>query len=174
MRPVNRTKISRQARSPWAVLSFALVVAMAACAVAPGDADLHGKVVGIKDGDTLELLTADKRLYAIRLAEIDAPEKGQPYDQKARQALSDLCFGQQVTARTVTIDRYGRTVSRVYRDGVDINAELVRGGAVWLYRKYLTDPSLVPLEEEARAARRGIWSLPPHEQVPPWEWRRRR
>ncbi|MBI5721418.1 MAG: thermonuclease family protein [Burkholderiales bacterium] len=104
----------------------------------------------------------------------DAPEKGQPWGQKAKQALSDLCFGSEVTARIVTTDRYGRTVARIYQGSRDINAELVREGAVWVYRKYLTDASLLPIETEARAARRGLWSLPAHDHVPPWEWRRAR
>ena len=28
------------------------------------------------------------------------------------------------------------------------------------------------MEQAARAAKRGLWSLPSVEQVPPWEWRR--
>lgn len=157
----------------WLVLT-ALAMLLAACTSAPAESGIAGRVVAVKDGDTLELLTADKRLYTIRLAEIDAPEKGQPYGQKAKQVLSDLCFGQEVTTRTVAIDRYGRTVARVYRGNTDINAELVRVGAVWLYRKHLTDRSLIALEEEARASRQGLWALPEREQVPPWEWRHRR
>lgn len=134
--------------------------------------DLEGRVVAIADGDTLTLLTADKHQVRIRLAEIDAPEKGQPYGTKAKEALSDLCFGKHVTAAYVDTDRYGRTVARVYAGGLDINAEMIRQGAAWAFRKYLTDPALLPLEEEARRASRGLWSLPQEQQLPPWEWRR--
>ncbi|MBO1081646.1 thermonuclease family protein [Roseomonas sp. 573] len=52
------------------------------------------------------------------------------------------------------------------------HAELVRGGHAWVYRQYMTDRSLLPLEAEARAARRGLWSLPERERIPPWAWRR--
>ncbi|WP_272874700.1 thermonuclease family protein [Roseomonas haemaphysalidis] len=49
---------------------------------------------------------------------------------------------------------------------------MVRGGHAWVYRQYMTDRSLLPLEAEARAARRGLWSLPERERIPPWAWRR--
>lgn len=68
-------------------------------------------------------------------------------------------------------DRYGRVVGRVYRGGLDVNAELVKQGAAWVYRNYAKDQRLFTLEDEARAARRGLWALPEAERQPPWEWR---
>ena len=53
----------------------------------------------------------------VRLAEIDAPEKRQPWGTRSRQALADLCFQQQATLRVRERDRYGRTVGRVERAG---------------------------------------------------------
>jgi hypothetical protein len=50
---------------------------------------IQGKVVGITDGDTLTILM-DKKQYKIRLAEIDTPERGQPYGSKAKDILSDM------------------------------------------------------------------------------------
>lgn len=72
-----------------------------------------GKVVGIADGDTLTVLTASKQQYKIRLAEIDAPEKHQPFGTKSKQSLSDLCFGKQAEIIPFAKDRYKRTVARV-------------------------------------------------------------
>lgn len=49
---------------------------------------------------------------------------------------------------------------------------MVRQGAAWVYRQYVTDRSLFNAENEARIARLGIWSLPEAERMEPWEWRR--
>jgi hypothetical protein len=108
----------------------------------------------------------------VRLAEIDTPESRQPYGNRARQALSDLAFNQQARVVVQDTDRYGRTVGRVYVGAVDVNAELVKQGAAWVYRQYLKDQSLLTLEAEAKAAKRGLWGLPETERCPPWDWRR--
>ena len=36
-------------------------------------------------------------------------------------------------------DRYGRTVGRVYVGAMDVNAEMVKRGAAWVYRQFLKD-----------------------------------
>lgn len=135
-------------------------------------ADLLGLVVGIQDGDTLTLLTPERRQVRVRLYGIDAPESRQPYGARAQQELTAMVFRQQVRVSVEDTDHYGRTVGRVWAGSLDVNAELVRRGAAWVYRQYNRDPSLPPQEAEARQAKRGLWALPTSEQVPPWAWRR--
>lgn len=131
-----------------------------------------GRVVGISDGDTLTLLTPEKQQVKVRLGEIDTPESRQPYGTRARQALSDLAYGKEARVVVQDTDRYGRTVGRMYVGSTDVNAEMVRQGAAWVYRQYAKDPGLYRLEEEAKTAKRGLWALPEAERMPPWEWRR--
>jgi len=69
-------------------------------------------------------------------------------------------------------DRYRRTIGRVFQDEVDVSAEQVKQGMAWVYRKYSKDVSLLPLENEARVQRLGLWA--DVEPVPPWEWRHRK
>lgn len=133
--------------------------------------DLNGRVVAIADGDTFTLLTEDKQQVKIRLAEIDAPESGQPYGNRSKQALSGLIFGEDVRVEVQTTDRYGRTVGRPFVGDLDICAEMVGMGAAWAYREYLKDQSLLGLEQEAKASKRGVWGLS-EASTPPWEWRR--
>lgn len=132
---------------------------------------LSGRVVGIADGDTLTLLTGERQQVRVRLAGIDTPERAQPYGTRARQELSDLAFGKQARVEVEDTDRYGRAVGRVHAEGRDVNAEMVRRGAAWVYRRFNHDPTLPRLEEEARAVSRGLWALPEAQRVPPWEWR---
>lgn len=134
--------------------------------------EYNGRVVGVSDGDTLTLLVEGNRQVKIRLAEIDAPESGHPYGRRSKQELSALAFNRQARVKVITTDRYRRTVGRVFVNGMDVNAEMIRRGAAWVFRKYVKDVSLFALEEEARRERRGLWSLPESEKTPPWEWRK--
>ena len=138
-------------------------------------AEYSGKVVGVSDGDTLTLLVPDGASFKqlkVRLGEIDTPESKQPYGQRAKQALSDLAYNKQARVVVQDTDRYGRTVGRVYMGSVDVNAEMVKQGAAWVYRQYLKDQSLLALEQQAKAAKRGLWGLPEAERCPPWDWRK--
>jgi endonuclease YncB( thermonuclease family) len=137
-----------------------------------GAAPTTCKVVGVHDGDTLTCLTAQNKQIKVRLAEIDTPETAQPYGNKAKTTLSSLVFGKQVSLDTQATDRYGRTVAKVSVGEQAVNREMVRLGAAWVYRQYSKDKSLLLVEAEAKAARRGLWSMPQADIVPPWEWRK--
>jgi len=147
-----------------------LLAAAFAVASLPAYADFTGKVVAVADGDTISVLR-DHEQVKIRLSDIDAPEKAQAFGNKSKQSLSDLCFGKTATLADKGKDRYGRTLARVHCDGIDANAEQVRQGMAWVYRRYAPkDSPLYAVEDEAKAARRGLWT--DAEPVPPWEWRR--
>ncbi len=154
----------------------AIVIALACGSAAAGE--LQCKVVGISDGDTIKALCPGNDLVKVRLAEIDAPEKAQPFGARAKQSLSDMCFETQARIVTQGRDRYGRTIGRIYcftpgvKTEIDANAEQVRRGMAWVYDRYVTDRSLYQLQDVARADHRGLWaeSAP----TPPWEWRKAR
>jgi endonuclease YncB( thermonuclease family) len=114
----------------------------------------------------------DKRQHKIRLAGIDAPEKGLAYGTKARQALADKIFGQTIRVDWKKRDRYGRILGRVYLGDRDISLEMVQDGMAWHYKRYSKELALAEGEREARKAGRGLWA--DKEPVPPWEWRRGR
>lgn len=131
---------------------------------------ITGKVVRIADGDTLTLLI-DREQIKVRLYGIDAPEKGQPFGNRAKQALSDMAFGKTARVEVKDTDRYGRTVGRVFVGDVDVNLELVKRGMAWHYVRYAPkDKALAQAERDARTAKRGLWA--DAKPIPPWEWRK--
>ena len=136
-----------------------------------GAETIAGKVVKVADGDTITVLVGRDQVR-VRLANIDTPERKQPWGKKAKQALADLVAGAWVEVEVLDIDRYGRTVGLVLVNGIEANRALVRSGDAWVYPKYNRDPDLPGIEVEARAAGRGLWALPAAERVPPWQWRR--
>jgi micrococcal nuclease len=140
---------------------------------------LKGRVVRVVDGDTIVLLVSsadgEKREEKTRLAGTDAPESGQPWGRRAKQALSGYVFGQDVTIEWSKRDRYDRVVGKILDGERDVNLAMVRDGMAWWYRKYASEQSLVDrnlyeaAETTARAARVGLWTDP--NPIPPWDFR---
>lgn len=131
------------------------------------------KVIGIKDGDTIEVLYENKPIV-IRLEHIDCPEikKGQPFGETAKKFTSDLCFGQMVTVIShKNFDRYKRLIAVVINEQKqNVNKELVKAGLAWHFKKYSTDVEYDQLERIARQKKTGIWSDP--SPIAPWDWRK--
>jgi endonuclease YncB( thermonuclease family) len=150
--------------------SACLVLAFVA---ADPNAVFTARVVKITDGDTISVRAGGKDAQKVRLVEIDTPEGDQPYGGEARQALATLISGREVRIESHGADDYRRILGRVFVGDLDVNAELVRRGAAWVYRRYSDDPELIALECEARAEKRGLWALPASDRVPPWKWRHR-
>jgi endonuclease YncB( thermonuclease family) len=146
------------------VLALALLTPLSAFST-----EWTGTVVGISDGDTLTVLNANKRQVKIRMAEIDAPESKQAFGTQSKKSLSDLCFKKSVVVDDHGTDRYKRTLGRIKCDGVDANAEQVRRGMAWAYKRYLTDQSIITLEDTARSGKAGLWA--DEKPTPPWEFR---
>ncbi len=148
--------------------SLACVALLVAGSVAQG-AEFTAKIVVVLDGDTV-MVQRKNKLEKIRLAEIDAPEKAQPFGETSRRSLSDMVLGKQVKVSSQAVDQYGRMVAHLSLDGLDINAEQIRRGMAWEYSHFHGNKSLVALQEEAKQAPRGLWAL--SDPMPPWEWRK--
>ena len=136
-------------------LAAALACSAAAEEFAAGDR-IAGRVVGVQDGDTLTVLTTGPREVRIRVANIDAPEWDQPHGDRSKRMLSDLAFGRDAEVSVDDVDSYRRPVGRVRVGREDIDAAMVRLGGAWVFTRYNRDPSLVVVEAEARATRRGL------------------
>jgi endonuclease YncB( thermonuclease family) len=135
-----------------------------------------GIVSRVFDGDSLIVKISANRSVEIRLAEIDAPEKSQPYSDVSRNELTNLIGGEPVRIEIYDIDAYGRIVAHIYRlsDQLHVNAWMVGEGLAWVYVKYSEDEKLITLQKKARQQRLGLWSLPDSQRIPPWVYRRRK
>jgi|688.fasta_scaffold45943_5 endonuclease YncB( thermonuclease family) len=135
-------------------------------AVYPG----YYRVIGVKDGDTVEIMLNGSP-QSVRLLHIDAPEKKQPYGMAAKQVLSDFCYGKDVALDgKVSKDRNGRLLAvLVTRKNVDINASMIVSGYAWHFKKYSKDQYYANLERQARKQRVGLWADP--NPVAPWDYR---
>lgn len=143
--------------------------ALAVISLGSQGAALSGEVVAITDGDTLTVRSEGGEQLRVRVAEIDAPESQQPFGAASKRSLSDLCFNVRAEIRPQKTDRYGRTVARVTCRGKDASEHQVHSGMAWVFERYASDRNLFRLQDDARAANRGLWSE--RTPVAPWEWR---
>ena len=94
-----------------------------------------GEVISVKDGDTLILKDKRDKLYKVRLADIDAPEIGQPFGRPAKRLLEDLALEKIVRVNYTQVDKYGRLIGEVFLpDGKMLNEEALKAGLAWHYR----------------------------------------
>ncbi len=132
---------------------------------------LTGKVIHIADGDTYDLLTADKKTIRVRMDGIDAPERSMAFFKVSKNFLGELCMNKTLKVVKTDTDQYGRIVAFSYlENGKELGHEMVKAGMAWHFKKYNTDNDLAKLENEARKAKRGLWIDP--KPVPPWEYRK--
>lgn len=125
-----------------------------------------GTVKRVVDGDTI-LMEGRK----VRLRGIDAPETDQPFGMNATVFLNSLICGKRVRVEYSETDKYNRILGTVYFQETDINLAMVRNGFAWHYKQYDDTQLYADAENEARAAKKGLWMnrMP----IPPWDHRRK-
>ena len=127
------------------------------------------KVIAVLDGDTV-LVLRDQQKTKVRLVNIDAPEKQQPFGKRSRRALCQLVCKREVQVETQAVDQYERLLATLYVDGINVNREQVRRGMAWEYSHYHADKAYLALQSEAQQAKSGLWN--DANPQPPWLWRR--
>jgi endonuclease YncB( thermonuclease family) len=152
-------------------------LASALAAEEPGAAHqlmVAGTVTRVFDGDNIEVQLGRKRVH-VHLNGVDAPEPGQPWGKEATAALAQMVLNQAVDLEPVEPNRGGRMTAIVFVGEAEVGAVLVGDGNAWADRQDLrpSDTGLCEVEAGARDARRGLWSLPASQWIPPWEYRQR-
>lgn len=126
----------------------------------------------VYDGDTVELSSVSGKLK-LRLTDIDAPERNQPYGKKSRRVLTKLCKGNkiQVTVQITGTDKYNRYLGHLECNHIDAGLYLVNKGLAWHNAKYSNNPVTMNAEAIARQKRLGLWRN--KQPTPPWVWRQK-
>src|SRR6478672_51941 len=133
---------------------------------------LNGRVTHVVDGDTLDVIVqeqshpcANPRHRCTRTCTTIRPSLQQSHS-------SQFGCGEAAQIDGNKHDRMARMLAYVRCNGTDAGAEQVRRGMTWNFVRYTpADSPLYAIEQEARAARRGLWAT--LQPVPPWEWRHR-
>ena len=135
------------------------------------------EVLEVIDGDTIRVRLGDEA-HLVRYIGIDAPETGEgyrPYEwlgPEATDVNASLVAGGRVwlVGDVSDEDAYGRLLRYVWADGLLVNAEMVRRGYAEA-KAYPPDTAYSALledaEQEARAAKRGLWGARPTGTPPP-------
>ena len=164
---------------------------LAASAHALEPHSLEGRVVSVEDGDTVTVLDAGKVQHRVRLAGIDAPERGQPGGVRSKDSLAEMVFEQPVRVQWHKRDPYGRLVGTLWvapqeaqcrgrpecPTTLDAGLAQLRLGRAWWFRRYAAEQPpdererYESEEAQARQAKLGLWR--DGGAVAPWEWRQR-
>jgi micrococcal nuclease len=135
------------------------------------------ELVSVGDGDTIRVRDAGGQLVTVRLACIDAPETAQGQSgADATAALRQLLAVGRLELRPQTVDRYGRTVAEVLAAGRNVNLEMVRSDAAFVFYRYLIDcngAAYEQAEQQAQRFRQGVWRWDRGVERP-WDFRSRR
>jgi micrococcal nuclease len=133
-------------------------------------AQVKGTLGMVLDGDSFYMVQENGRRVRIRLFGVDSPEDNQPFSQEAKDYLTSLLQGKEILMTPSGSDKLGRPVAIISVEGQNVAEEMVRAGWAWHYKKYSDDPVLARLEEEARAAKRGLWVDP--NAIAPWIYKK--
>lgn len=135
-----------------------------------------GRVVHVSDGDTIQVIDADKRLEKVRLLGIDAPERKQAFGTKSKDALASRVLGQTVLVEYEKRDRFGRLLGKVQIGVRDINREMIETGLAWHYKQFARNQPVSERQAYENAQRRaqegliGLWA--DAHPTAPWEFRK--
>lgn len=124
--------------------------------------DWYGVVTNVTDGDTLWIRPLEQESQAkprkIRIDGIDAPESCQLYGKQSKLALKRYIESKKILVVRKRFDDYGREVSKISIDNIDIGAWMVRNGHAWSYH-YKFSAGLYRVEEEsAQRAKLGLFA----------------
>jgi endonuclease YncB( thermonuclease family) len=146
--------------------------------IATGAVNAQWQIDKVLDGDSLMLRDRNGQRLSVRLAGIDAPERGQAFADRSRQNLRMLtanCTPEWIFQK---IDRYGRSIGLIFCDGRDLGLAQLETGLAWHFSRYAKEQpfeqrtAYLNAQQRAQRASIGLWR--DVEPMPPWSFREQR
>jgi len=148
LHPIVKTRERITATSLCMVVFF--LVLLSSSLASPFEIDVTATIYKVIDGDTFDAFPVGR----IRLADINAPELGDPGGYEAKEALMSLVSGKIVYLDVDdkhVMDRYGRLVCVVY---VRVDSETIMNVNKWLLEK-----GYVEVKDYDNEFNPGDWNL---------------
>lgn len=149
--------------------TLALLSSLLIAVVSAEAAPMGGKVVGVKAGNALEILS-DGKVYDVKLHGIACPKRGESFGKTSRKATAEMAFMNEVSFEIVAAESDGSFIGKVVlADGRNLSAELIKGGmAWWNSQSNPEEKGLARLEKDARDTYMGLWATPEDETDTDW------
>lgn len=129
----------------------------------------EAKVLVVMDGDTVFVQSGPFKAK-LRLVNIDAPEKDQPFGKESQESLQSLVGGKVIHVESKAVDKFGRTIAVISIGDINVNEEQVRRGMAWAYSRSREGRAYARLQSEAQLAKRGLWQQANPQS--PAQWRK--
>lgn len=150
------------------VSSFAATFEATVSRVVDGDTVWVRAVAGVASAVASEVgsdvagAAASRRpkLIKLRLQGIDAPERCQAWGAQATAALEARVLHQRVQVQMRAKDDHQRALGNLLLNGEDVSAWMVTEGHAWSYHFRRSSGPYAEPEQQARAARRGLFADP--------------
>lgn len=129
-----------------------------------------GEVTKVIDGDSFKVKSADGKEYEVQIEGTDAPELKQPYGKESGEALRKILGDAKVRVTWMKKDNFERPLAQVYLVDLHVNAEMIRTGNSWHFKRYNQSKELAELEIEAKKNKLGLWAT--DNPQAPWDYRK--
>ncbi len=135
--------------------------------------NIQGRVISVSSGDNFIMFSTDGQKIPVQLYGIAAPQRNQRHGNTATNFLAYLIVQKDVSVKVYSTDEFGRVIGVVTQGDKNINRQMIHQGYAWRHASQCRKASFCvewnKVQEEAKKARRGLWSI--KEPIPPWKWK---
>ncbi|MBQ3774989.1 MAG: thermonuclease family protein [Ruminobacter sp.] len=113
-------------------------------------------VIAVLNGNLFHCVDSKDQKHLIKMADIEAPELGQPYGPEAKEYLKELIYDDKIAVK-IKGNRDGAILGELYHKKQNANREMIRKGLAWSDRNN-KDSMYLRLERDAHSNGTGLWS----------------